>query len=120
MQSTSSTFTRTLSLLAAENGVDGSKNLKMAQACFASLFDQNSVDNLGKTNKKGEFTRLPNDVMAKQGDIYIWRVNNSQLKDWWTRNGKDSHGIDNYEKQEIESTEFLPTASTCRCASRHA
>lgn len=40
-------------VLAAENGVDGSKNLKVAQACFASLFDKNSIDNLGKSNKKG-------------------------------------------------------------------
>lgn len=93
-------------VLSVENGVDGSKNLKIAQACFASLFDKNSIDNLGKSNKKGEFTRLPNDVMAKHGDIYVWRVNNSQLKDWWTRNGKDSHGIDNYEKQEIESNPY--------------
>lgn len=64
-------------VLSVENGVDGSKNLKIAQACFASLFDKNSIDNLGKSNKKGEFTRLPNDVMAKHGDIYVWRVNNS-------------------------------------------
>ena len=64
-------------VLAAENGVDGSKNLKVAQACFASLFDKNSIDNLGKSNKKGEFTRLPNDVMAKQGDIYMARQQQS-------------------------------------------
>lgn len=88
------------------NGADGNKNIRIAQTCFASLFDKNSIDNLAKSNKKGDVTRLPNDVMAKQGDIYIWRVNNSQLKDWWTRNGKDSHGIDNYEKQEIESNPY--------------
>jgi hypothetical protein len=70
------------------------------------LFDQNSIDNLAKINKKGEATRLPNDVMAKLGDILIWRVNNSQIKEWWKRNGKDSKGIDKYEKDEIESNPY--------------
>jgi hypothetical protein len=91
---------------AAADGVDGSKYIKFAQNCFASLFDQNSIDNLAKINKKGEATRLPNDVMAKVGDIFIWRVNNSQIKEWWKRSGKDSKGIDKYEKQEIESNPY--------------
>ena len=43
---------------AAADSVDGEKNVKFAQACFASLFDQNSIDNLAKINKKGEATRL--------------------------------------------------------------
>ena len=64
---------------AAADGVDGSKYVKIAQNCFASLFDQNTIDNLAKMNKKGEATRLPNDVMAKVGDIFIWRVNNSPV-----------------------------------------
>lgn len=68
-------------ITAKSDGTDGTNNLNIAQTCFASLFDKNSVDNLGKQNKKGEFTRLPNDVIAKQGDIYVWRVNNSQLKE---------------------------------------
>lgn len=93
-------------ITAKSDGTDGTNNLNIAQTCFASLFDKNSVDNLGKQNKKGEFTRLPNDVIAKQGDIYVWRVNNSQLKEWWTRNGKDIHGIDNYEMQELESNPY--------------
>lgn len=93
-------------ITAKSDGTDGTNNLNIAQTCFASLFDKNSVDNLGKQNKKGEFTRLPNDVIAKQGDIYVWRVNNSQLKEWWTRNGKDRHGIDNYEMQELESNPY--------------
>lgn len=91
---------------AEANRVDGAKYLKKAQTCFASLFDQNSIDNLVKTNKKGESTRLPNDVMAKDGDILIWRVNNSQIKEWWKRNGKDDKGIDKYEKDEIESNPY--------------
>lgn len=91
---------------AISDGVDGEKNVKIAQACFASLFDLNSVDNLVKFNKKGEPTRLPNDVLAKAGDIFIWRVNNSQMKEWWIRSGKDSKGIDNYEKKEFESNPF--------------
>lgn len=91
---------------AEADGIDGAKYVKRAQTCFASLFDQNSIDNLAKINKKGEATRLPNDVMAKVGDIFIWRVNNSQIKEWWKRNGKDSKGIDKYEKQEIESNPY--------------
>lgn len=94
------------SVIAESNGVDGSKNVKFAQKCFDSLFDKNTIDNLIKTNNKGESTRLPNDVMAKIGEIYIWRVNNSLIKDWWTKNGKDRKGIDNYEKQEIESNPY--------------
>ena len=91
---------------AEADGADGAKNLKKAQRCFASLFDQNSIDNLAKVNKKGEATRLPNDVMAKNGDILFWRVNNSQMKEWWKRSGKDSKGIDKYEKKEDESNPY--------------
>ena len=85
---------------------DGDKNLKIAQKCFASLFDKNSIENLFKVNSKGEATRLPNDVMAKNGDILIWRVNNSLMKDWWRKNGKDSQGIDKYDRQELESNPY--------------
>lgn len=94
------------SIIAESDGVDGAKYVKIAQKCFDSLFDKNTVNGLSKTNKNGEYSRLPNDVMAKSGDIYFWRVNNSQLKDLWTRNGKNSKGIDNYEKQEIESNPY--------------
>lgn len=87
-------------------GTDGKKYVKVAQNCFASLFDPNSIDNLAKINKNGEATRLPNDVMARIGDIMIWRVNNSQIKEWWKRNGKDSNGIDKYEKLDIESNPY--------------
>lgn len=89
---------------AEADGIDGTKYVKTAHTCFASLFDQNTIDKLAKKNKKGEVTAmLPNDVMAKSGGIFIWRVNNSQLKEWWIRNGKDSKGIDKYEKEERES-----------------
>lgn len=91
---------------AAADGIDGRKYVKVAQKCFASLFDENTIDNLAKINKKGEATRLPNDVMAKSRDIFIWRVNNSQMKEWWKRNGKDSKGIDKYERDEIESNPY--------------
>lgn len=97
-------FERTIQ--AEADGVDGAKYLKQAQTCFASLFDQNSIDNLAKVNKKGEATRLPNDVMARMGDIFVWRVNNSQMKEWWRRSGKDSKGIDRYERDEIESNPY--------------
>ena len=91
---------------AEADGIDGNKYVKQAQKCFASLFDENTIDNLAKVNKKGEATRLPNDVMAKLDDIYIWRVNNSQMKEWWHANGKDSKGIDKYEKEERESNPY--------------
>ena len=92
---------------AEADGIDGSKYLKNAQECFASLFDQNTIDKLAKINKKGEVTAtLPNDVLKKLGDIFIWRVNNSQLKEWWKRNGKDSMGFDKYEKDKVESNPF--------------
>ena len=94
------------SVIAASEGVNGSKNVKIAQKCFESLFDQNTIDKLAKRNKKGEATILPNDVMAKTGDFIIWRVNNSLIQDWWKRNGKDSYGIDKYEIEEIESNPF--------------
>ena len=93
-------------VMAEEGDVDGRKYVKIAQTCFASLFDQNSIDNLAKINKKGEATRLPNDVMAKSSDILFWRVNNSQMKEWWKRKGKDNKGIDKYEKEENESNPY--------------
>ena len=91
---------------AVENGANGEKNLKIAQSCFDSLFDENSIENLAKTHKNGSVTRLPNDVLAKFGEIYIWRVNNSQMKEWWAKHGKDNKGIDKYEMQEIESNPY--------------
>lgn len=96
------------SIIAEANNIDGNKYIKIAQTCFKSLFDQNSIDGLTKVNKKGETTRLPNDVMAKSnnGDIMVWRVNNSQMKEWWKRNGKDNKGIDKYERDEIESNPY--------------
>ena len=103
---------------AVSDSIDGEKNVKIAQACFASLFDLNSVDNLVKFNKKGEPTRLPNDVLAKAGDIFIWRVNNSQMKEWWIRSGKDSKGIDNYEKKELHFHTTIK--SSCSRADRRS
>lgn len=91
---------------AEADGIDGDKYIKIAQKCFASLFDQNSIDRLLKINKKGEATPLPNDVMAVSDDIYLWRVNNSQFKDLWKRNGKDNKGIDKWEKKEDESNPY--------------
>lgn len=92
---------------AEADSVDGNKYIKQAHTCFASLFDMNTIDKLSKKNRKGEVTAtLPNDVLAKSGDIFIWRVNNSQLKEWWRRNGKDSKGIDKYEREEIESNPY--------------
>jgi len=91
---------------AEADNIDGAKNLKKAQACFASLFDHNSIDNLIKFNKKGEAKRLPNDVLDKSGNMMVWRVNNSQMKEWWKKQGKDSKGIDKYERLDIESNPY--------------
>ena len=56
---------------------------------------KNAIDKKNaKKNKKGEIiTMLPNDVLAKADDIFLWRVNNSQFKDWWKRTGKDQNGF---------------------------
>lgn len=95
------------SIEAEANGIDGSRYVKTAQQCFASLFDQNSIDKFAKVNKKGEsLIFLPNDVMAVSGGVFMWRVNNSQIKDLWKRSGKDSKGIDKYEKLEDESNPY--------------
>ena len=94
-------------IIAEAEGIDGNKHIKIAQTCFASLFDLNTIDKLAKINKKGEVkAMLPNDVLAKSNEIFIWRVNNSQLKDWWKKCGKDNKGIDKYEKEEIESNPY--------------
>ena len=92
---------------AEADGIDGAKYVKQAQKCFTSLFDLNTIDKLAKKNKKGEvITMLPNDVLAKVDDIFLWRVNNSQFKDWWKRSGKDQNGFDTYERDEIESNPY--------------
>lgn len=88
------------------DGIDGAKYLKQAQKCFESLFDQNTIDGLCKISRDGDASRLPNDVLKKAGDIIMWRVNNSQMKDVWTRRGKDGNGIDRYEPDKVESNPF--------------
>ena len=87
-----------------EAGANGDLNVKHAQTCFASLFDQNHIDNLAKMNKKGEYKRLQNDVMGKGSGIVYWRVNNSLIKDLWMQSGKDSMGVNKYSITEFEST----------------
>lgn len=94
------------SVIAESEGIDGAKYIKRAQTCYASLFDENTIDKLAKINKKGEATILPNDVMAKSSNILFWRVNNSQMKEWWEKKGKDSKGIDKYEIDERESNPY--------------
>ena len=88
------------------DGIDGAKYLKQAQKCFESLFDQNTIDGLRKISHDGDASRLPNDVLQKVGDIIMWRVNNSQMKDVWTRRGKDCNGIDRYEPDKVESNPY--------------
>lgn len=88
------------------DGIDGAKYLKQAQKCFESLFDQNTIDGLCKISHGGDASRLPNDVLQKVGDIIMWRVNNSQMKDVWTRRGKDCNGIDRYEPDKVESNPY--------------
>lgn len=90
-------------MLAVAEGQDGEKNLPIAQKCFASLFDLNSIDNLAKTKRNGSVERLHNDVMAKTEDVFYWRVNDHQMKEFWEMNGKDSIGKDEYMKKKVES-----------------
>lgn len=97
---------QTPTVLAAAEGIDGAKYVKHAQTCFASLFDGNSIDKLAKKKNGEVVTLLPNDVLAKADGIFLWRVNNSQFKDWWKRAGKDQNGFDRYEKGEIESNPY--------------
>ena len=84
----------------------GEKYVGNAQECFASLFDLNSIDNLVKIKNKDEAIRLPNDVLGKKDGVFVWRVNNSQIKKLVTRSGKDDNGIDKYEEQERESNPY--------------
>lgn len=84
----------------------GEKYVGNAQECFASLFDQNTIDNLVKIKNKDEAIRLPNDVLGKEDGVFVWRVNNSQIKKLVTRSGKDGNGIDTYEEQEVESNPY--------------
>lgn len=91
------------SIIAKADKVDGAKYLKQAQKCFNSLFDEHHVDGLIKTNGKGESDRLPNDILHTSNDIYIWRINNNQLKAYWEQNGKDTKGIDKYEEKQVIS-----------------
>lgn len=88
---------------AEADGQDGEKNLPIAQKCFASLFDMNTIDNLAKTKRNGEVERLHNDVMAKKEDVFYWRVNDRQMKEFWEMQGKDAVGKDEYKKMKVES-----------------
>lgn len=88
---------------AEADGQDGEKNLPIAQKCFASLFDLNTIDNLAKTKRNGEVERLHNDVMAKKEDVFYWRVNDRQMKEFWEMQGKDPIGKDEYTKKKVES-----------------
>lgn len=82
------------------------KNVKIAQRCFASLFDQGTINNLVKSNKKGETIPLANDVLATSNGIMIWRVNNSLIRELWLREGKDQNGIDTYNEEELISMPY--------------
>ncbi len=94
-------------IVAEANDVDSAKNLKVAQTHFDSIFDKNTIDKLAKVNSRGEATILPNDVLAKQDGIYVWRVNNSQMKKLWLTDGsRDNLGKKKYEEQEMESNPY--------------
>jgi hypothetical protein len=77
--------------------------LKNAQTYFAKLFDLKTIEKLGKENKKGEFIPLPNQVLKEWGDITMWQVNNNNMMNFWVCSGKDSQGLNRFEKQGKES-----------------
>ncbi len=72
-------FERTIQ--AEADGVDGPKYLKQAQTCFASLFDQNSIDHLAKVNKKGEATRHGK-VERPSGEVAPLSGNKYSIEKW--------------------------------------
>jgi len=47
------------SIIAESNNADGNKNLKIAQACFASLFDDNTIENLAKKTRRENIPACP-------------------------------------------------------------
>ena len=82
---------------------DGNKFLPVAQTCFAKLFDMMTVDDLAKTDSSGKAIHYENDVMAKTGEVYWWRVNNRIAKDVVVKAGTDSSGVAVYEGSSVES-----------------
>ena len=82
---------------------DGNKFLPKAQTCFASLFDLKTVEKLAKTGSNGKAIIYENDVLAKTGEVYWWRVNNRISKDVVVRDGKDSSGANKYKETTVES-----------------
>ncbi len=93
-------------LCSSPDSPSGEQHLKVANNCLASLFDEKTIDNLTKTSGRGDTTRLANDVMKEKDGVYVWRVNNSQMKAVWLCSGKDDGGRDAYDKQKVESTPY--------------
>jgi hypothetical protein len=94
---------------AAEVGFDtpdGTKHIKQARACFASLFDLKTIDHFSKESSNGDHTCLSNDVLRQQDEITMWRVNNKKMMKLWRPVGKDSRGIDQFEQQEMANLPF--------------
>lgn len=85
---------------------DSKQYLKIAETCFASLFDDKSIKALYKLTDKGSSDPFPNDVLHKEDDIILWRVNNIQLKKLWLLTGKDANGTNIYEEKDEESYPF--------------
>ena len=85
------------------NDKDGNKFLPKAQKCFAKLFDLNTVEKLAKTDGNGKVTFYENDVLAKAGEVYLWRVNNRIEKEVVVKDGTDSKGIAVYKGKTVES-----------------
>ena len=85
------------------NDKDGNKFLPIAQTCFAKQFDLMTVEKLAKTDANGKATFYENDVLAKSGEVYWWRVNNRIPKDVVVKDGKDSNGVNQYKATTVES-----------------
>jgi len=85
------------------HGKDGNKFLPIAQTCFAKQFDLMTVEKLAKTDSSGKATIYENDVLAKTGEVYWWRVNNRIPKDVVVKDGKDSSGVNQYKATTVES-----------------
>lgn len=84
---------------------DGTSVLDNAQAHFGSYFGGSQLT-LYKTKESGEVTPYPNDILRKEGDIILLRVNNVQYKKLVKRCENALGGVPRYAEVQAESNPF--------------
>ena len=85
--------------------LDGTSILEHAQEHFGSYFKGKKLD-LYKTNKQGEITRHPNDILMQVGDVTLLRINNVQMKSIYQKVERPDGGIPDYKEEKLESNPF--------------